>query len=179
MNCCEQKKVENVNQVLSPEDLKTTREVKRSHKINHWKRKKSQFLSWLVLWFLGGLIHHFWTSASWHSCETVKGFGSFSCKMPRFVSFPLVSCTIVREFTCPVKEILMMKHRTCFRGFPGSRGVKFKSLMRGSLDVTLLPRLPRKTKGAQAFFAPHTWTWERSYKYRRYGCENSYLRWRT
>jgi len=40
MNCCEQQKLQNVNQVLSPVDLKTTREMKGSHKFNHWKRKK-------------------------------------------------------------------------------------------------------------------------------------------
>lgn len=30
MNCCEQQNLENMNQVLSPEDLNTTREIIRS-----------------------------------------------------------------------------------------------------------------------------------------------------
>lgn len=48
MNCCEQQKLGNVNQVLSPEDLKITREVKRSHKFNHkflLKKKKNTYVS--------------------------------------------------------------------------------------------------------------------------------------
>lgn len=48
--------------------------------------------------------------------------------MPRFVSFPLVGCTIVREFLCPVKTILMGKHRMGFRVFSGSQGCQRQKL---------------------------------------------------
>lgn len=51
MNCCEQQKLGNVNQVLSPEDLKITREVKRRHKFNHkflLKKKKTHIFLKLI-----------------------------------------------------------------------------------------------------------------------------------
>lgn len=91
-------------------------------KPNITTKKKKIFLSWSVLGFFGGLIHHFWTFVHWHGCETMKCFGAFSCKMPRFASFFLVDCTIVREFICLVKTTLMVKHRTGFRVFSGSHG---------------------------------------------------------